>query len=177
MGYKDLVDVLNRNKLVIPSFITERLNEGFANDEEKMAYLVDQTQNHQITSTQMGQLAAAYSFDDTQPVNEEDDFVKAKFLRIDGDGNYVFDVGGVEKTYAPGINPYTSTRNSDVKYGTFSNGYQPNNVKGKKLSKTGDFVWVNGVKQNVWKTKDGTRYVWDGEENQYVKENEIEYSY
>ena len=62
MGYENLEDVINRKKLVIPSFITERLNEGFTNDEEKMAYLVEQTQNHQITSTQMGQLAAEYSF-------------------------------------------------------------------------------------------------------------------
>ncbi len=92
-----------------------------------------------------------------------------KYMRQDENGNYVFSSGGKEYTYAPGINPYTSTMNSDVKYGAFSNGYQPNNIKGQKLSKSGITDVVNGVTQNVWKTPDGKLWIWDGTKNQYLE--------
>lgn len=101
--------------------------------------------------------------------NEGDDFEKAIFSRVDSDGNYVFYIGGKERTYAPGVNPYTGTKNGDTKYGTFSNGYQPNNVGGKKLSKSGITDVVNGVTQNVWKTSDGKLWIWDGTKNRYLE--------
>ena len=97
------------------------------------------------------------------------DFKKAVFSRVDDNGNYVFYIDGKERTYAPGVNPYTGTKNSDTKYGTFSNGYQPNNIKGKKLSKSGITDVVNGVTQNVWKTPDGKLWIWDGTKNQYLE--------
>lgn len=108
---------------------------------------------------------------------ETSPFVKANFMREDKDGNYVFEKGGKEYAYAKGINPYTGSKNPDTKNGTFTNGYQPNNVGGKKLTATGDYTYVNGVRQNIWKTEDGTRYVWDGTENRYIKETEIKYDY
>lgn len=98
-----------------------------------------------------------------------DDFAKAIFSRVDDNGNYVFYIDGKERTYAPGVNPYTGTKNSDTKYGTFSNGYQPNNLGGKKLSKSGITDVVNGVTQNVWKTPDGKLWIWDGTRNQYLE--------
>lgn len=98
-----------------------------------------------------------------------DDFQKAVFSRVDENGNYVFYIDGKERTYAPGVNPYTGTKNSDTKYGTFSNGYQPNNVGGKKLSKSGITDVVNGVTQNVWKTPDGKLWIWDGTKNRYLE--------
>lgn len=98
-----------------------------------------------------------------------DDFQKAIFSRVDDNGNYVFYIDGKERTYAPGVNPYTGTKNSDTKYGTFSNGYQPNNIGGKKLSKSGITDVVNGVTQNVWKTPDGKLWIWDGTKNQYLE--------
>ena len=97
------------------------------------------------------------------------DFEKAVFSRVDENGNYVFYIDGKERTYAPGVNPYTGTKNSDTKYGTFSNGYQPNNVGGKKLSKTGITDVVNGVTQNVWQTPDGKKWIWDGTKNRYLE--------
>lgn len=97
------------------------------------------------------------------------DFQKAVFSRVDDNGNYVFYIDGKERTYAPGVNPYTGTKNSDTKYGTFSNGYQPNNVKGQQLSKSGITDVVNGVTQNVWKTPDGKLWIWDGTKNQYLE--------
>ena len=98
-----------------------------------------------------------------------DDFHKAIFSRVDDNGNYVFYIDGKERTYAPGVNPYTGTKNADIENGTFSNGYQPNNIKGQKLSKTGITDVVNGVTQNVWKTPDGKLWIWDGTKNQYLE--------
>lgn len=91
----------------------------------------------------------------------------------DGNGDIPFE-GGYEVSTAY----YQGNKNADAKYGTFSNGYQPNNVNGKKLSKTGDTITFNTttlggqnktVTQNVWKTSDGTKYYWDGRDNKYHK--------
>lgn len=101
--------------------------------------------------------------DDTK----KDEFQKYIFARVDDDGNYVFIRDGKEYTFTEGVNPYTGTTNPDTKNGTFKNGYQPNNVGGKKLSKTGITDVVNGVTQNVWQTEDGTKYIWDGTKNMY----------
>ena len=62
----------------------------------------------------------------------------------------------------------------------FSNGYQPNNVNGKKLTSTGQYIEKDGVTlqgsktvttQKIWKTSDGTKYYWDGNSNKYKKYN------
>lgn len=96
-------------------------------------------------------------------------FQKATFSRVDENGNYVFYIDGKERTYAPGVNPYTGTKNSNTKYGTFDNGYQPDNINGRKLSKTGITDEVNGVTQNVWQTPDGKKWIWDATKNQYLE--------
>lgn len=106
-------------------------------------------------------------------------FEKAVFSRVDENGNYVFYIDGKERTFAPGVNPYTGTKNNDIKNGAFSNGYQPNNlgtykVNGEevvnKLSKSGITDVVNGVTQNVWRDqKDGKLWIWDGTKNQYLE--------
>lgn len=68
----------------------------------------------------------------------------------------------------------------DIKnYGTFSNGYQPKGIgKYGKVSKYtvkdkngNDIVQkvnINGKTQNVWKTKDGSLWAWDGSTREYV---------
>ena len=93
---------------------------------------------------------------------------------VNSDGKSVFYRDGKEYTFEKGINPYTGTKNADAKNGTFSNGYQPDNVGGKKLSKSGYTATVNGVTQNVWQTTEYTRrgdkthyWVWDGTKNAY----------
>lgn len=76
---------------------------------------------------------------------------------------------------------YQGNINPDAQYGTFSNGYQPDNVGGKKLTKTGDTVNFDtqviygedaGTKksstQNIWQTADGQKYYWEGRENRYI---------
>jgi hypothetical protein len=100
---------------------------------------------------------------------KEKEFKQYTFARTDDDGNSVFYRDGKEYTVEKGTNPYTGTKNSDAKHGTFANGYQPNNVGGKKLSSvSGLSAEVNGVTQKVWTTDGGkTLYVWDGTKNRY----------
>ena len=73
---------------------------------------------------------------------------------------------------------YNGPVNKDAANGTFSNGYQPNNVNGKKLKSSGDTITfdtktlsgeVKTVTQTIWKTSDGTKYYWDGRKNSYIK--------
>lgn len=79
-----------------------------------------------------------------------------------------------------GVNPYTKTINEDIKNGVFSNGYQPDNINGVKLSKSGKTVsqmlgtsgnvgrsGINIDSQNVWMVN-GKYYVWDGSQNKYI---------
>jgi hypothetical protein len=77
---------------------------------------------------------------------------------------------------------YQGAKNSDAnRYGTFSNGYQPKGISGYgAVSKTGDTVTfttqtlsgkTKTVKQNVWKTVDGSKWYWDGRYNKYIKTN------
>lgn len=72
---------------------------------------------------------------------------------------------------------YQGNLNPDAQYGTFNNGYQPNNVNGQKLSKTGNTITFNTqtlsgqrqtVTQNIWKA--GSKYYyWDGRYNRYIQ--------
>lgn len=88
----------------------------------------------------------------------------------DDSGNIIgknFYYNGKLRNYDVGINPYTNTRNDDAKNGTFSNGYQPDNVGGKKLSKTGYQTDDNGKLQNIYTTNDGHYWLWNGVANEY----------
>lgn len=93
----------------------------------------------------------------------------------DGNGNMIYtDSYGNTYKMKEGYNPYTGTYNKDVKNGTFSGGYQPNNVDGNKLSKSGKTGNINGQEQNIWKTSDGKYYYWDGTKNRYYELNKSE---
>lgn len=100
--------------------------------------------------------------------DENGNFKQATFSRYDDNGNAVWYIGGKEVVRQAGANPYTGSVNPDAKNGTFSNGYQPNNVNGKKLSKSGITDSVNGVTQNVWQDTEGTLWIWDGTQNKYL---------
>lgn len=82
-------------------------------------------------------------------------------------------------------NYYSGNINPDVKYGAFANtkdnngiAYQPDNIGGAKLKKTGKTAGqlygknatnssgVNIANQNVW-TVNGNYYIWNGTKNQY----------
>lgn len=96
---------------------------------------------------------------------------------VDG---YIYPTGNV---YEVDTAYYQGSRNPDgMKYGTFSNGYQPKGISGHgKLTKTKKNVTIDtqimygdnkgqkvAVKQNVWKAEDGTKWIWDGINNKYV---------
>lgn len=106
---------------------------------------------------------------DTSWFDSNGNFKKAEYLGETSDGKASFRIDGKTVTYEVGVNPYTQTKNPDVKKGAFSNGYQPNNVGGKKLSKSGIQDYMNGVLQTVWQTKDGKLWIWDGTQNKYLE--------
>lgn len=86
----------------------------------------------------------------------------------DEDGKtYFTNPAGKEEAIETGVNPYTRTKNPDIKYGTFNNGYQPDNVGGKKLTPSGYTDVVNGRTQNVWFDSEGLGWTWDGTKNAY----------
>ena len=123
-----------------------------------------------------GTLKEGYTTTNQSYFDENGNFKKATFSRYDSNGNAVWYIDGKEVIRQPGANPYTGTVNPDTKNGTFSNGYQPNNItiKGadgkpvvKYLTKSGIKDYVNGVEQNVWKTDDGKLWIWDGTINKY----------
>lgn len=77
------------------------------------------------------------------------------------------------------VNPYTGGIHKDAKNGTFSNGYQPNNVDGKPLTESSYKVkdmFTNAVgstgislaNQKIWQTSNGNYYIWDGTINDYI---------
>ena len=68
-------------------------------------------------------------------------------------------------------NPYTGGINSDAQYGTFNNGYQPNNYKGQKLTNTGAVVTntKTGETVRVWTPDNSNFYFWDTTKNNYNK--------
>ena len=91
----------------------------------------------------------------------------------DDKGNKIFrNSDGKTQAFGEGVNPYTGTKHKDAKYGTFSNGYQPNNIGGKKLSKAKDKnglemrTSVTGKEQTIW-TVNGRYYLWRGDLNRY----------
>ena len=94
----------------------------------------------------------------------------------DGNGNMIYiDSNGNKYKMKEGYNPYTGTKNPDVENGSWGS-YQPNNVNGNKLSKSGKTVNYNNQSQNVWKCTDGNYYLWDGTQNKYLKLNSSEKS-
>lgn len=99
---------------------------------------------------------------------------KYKFAGVDENGQYRYYQDDKQVTYAQGINPHTGTKNKDVQYGTFGeSGYQPNNIGGDKLTKTGAIATVNGHQQNVWMKSDGSLWVWDDTVNKYVEHGQF----
>ena len=90
------------------------------------------------------------------------------------------------KKYEVNTPYYQGDLNSDVQYGTFATkdaygiSYQPNNVNGSMLHKTGDTVEVPSQTldgqnivgtQNVWEDEEGNRWIWYGMRNQYIRYN------
>ena len=87
----------------------------------------------------------------------------------DDNGNLIFrNSEGKTQAFAPGINPYTGTKNADAKNGTFSNGYQPNNIGGTKLKNSGMSTSITGKNQTIWQAN-GKYWLWRGDLNKYIE--------
>lgn len=80
--------------------------------------------------------------------------------------------------YAVNTAYYQGDLNSDAQYGTFSNGYQPDNIGGQKLKDSGKkkkitttdrYGKTQKLTQTVWKTADGRKWYWDGRYNKYFQ--------
>lgn len=81
--------------------------------------------------------------------------------------------------YAVNTAYYQGALNKDAKNGTFSNGYQPDNINGEKLTDskreyTFNTKTLNGqgrkVTQTVWlNKKTGKYYYWEGRDNKYIE--------
>ena len=93
---------------------------------------------------------------------------------VDSNGNKVFiNSEGKTKSLGEGINPYTHTKHPDAKHGTFSNGYQPDNIGGTKLKKAkkdGGVLTTNitGKDQTIWEAN-GKYWLWRGDLNKYIE--------
>ena len=94
-------------------------------------------------------------------------------------------VGGVlEGGNAPAVSTeyYVGDLNPDAANGTFSNGYQPDNINGEKLKDSGYDMQITTTKkygadagktvtltQTVWQTSDGKLWYWEGRDNKYIQ--------
>lgn len=90
--------------------------------------------------------------------------------------------GSSDKKYSGNVTNskyWNKEYNSDCNvFGTFSNGYQPKGISGYgEVEKTSEKIDVEGVtltgektvvRQNVWKTSDGSKWYWNGMQNKYV---------
>lgn len=83
-----------------------------------------------------GSGAGLYTFRSEDPDNTE------KMIFTGPDGKKV--------SVAKGVNPYTGTKNPDIKNGTFNNGYQPDNIGGVKLIESGYQDNIYGRTQNIY---------------------------
>lgn len=112
--------------------------------------------------------------------NWEREFALSKQASSSYSGSGSSSSGGYELTdNSSMINPYTNTVNPDAKKGTFSNGYQPNNINGNALSKSKykvSDIFSNSAygktgislsNQSIWQIG-SNYYVWDGSINDYI---------
>lgn len=146
--------------------------------------LANQRANIESTALQLGQDAynnyisqkqAEAQLEEQKRQAERENQLAWAQLRASNSSNYSF--GDTGSNYAVNTAYYKGDLNSDAKYGTFSNGYQPNNVGGKKLSKTSNTITfktntLSGqsqtVTQNIWEA--GNKYYyWDGRYNKYIR--------
>ena len=87
----------------------------------------------------------------------------------DDNGNPIFrNSEGKTQAFGPGVNPYKGEKHPDAKYGTFSNGYQPDNIGGTKLEDSGMRTSITGKSQKIWKAN-GKYWLWRCDLNEYIE--------
>lgn len=85
-----------------------------------------------------------------------------------GVGTMTYNIGGKEVTVKTGTSPYTNRVNPDAKNGVFSNGYQPDNIGGSKLTEGETEALVNGQWVPTYTTDDGAVWAYDAANNEYI---------
>lgn len=180
---KGNIDIAKRQALDklsgdLAAYVTDINNQRESN-KLSVNQLYDQQNNTMATEAYNADVNAAVEM---QKAAIEDGSVNDNFARFtysgrDDYGNSIFYKDGKKYTYERGVNPYTGTKNEDVKYGTFNNGYQPNNLgmyideNGNEvvntLTASGERDYVNGIEQTVWTDKQGQLWIWDGTLNRY----------
>lgn len=118
----------------------------------------------------------------TSLFDDNGNFKQAAVVSVDRVNSYnephmddvvTYNFGGKEVKLRRGYSPYTNTMNPDAANGTF-NGYQPDNIAGEKLQKIGQEALVNGQWVPIYKTKDGTEWVYDAANNVYFNPKDEE---
>lgn len=175
-GLRDVDNQINNTNL---QYETNKSN--LAAQYAKM--LANQRSNIESTALQLGQdaynnyisqkQAEAQLEEQKRQANLDNQLAWAQ-LRASNNSKYSF---ADSDNYDVNTAYYKGNYNPDAQYGTFGNGYQPNNVGGKKLSKTGNTITfqtqtLSGqgqtVTQNIWKA--GNKYYyWDGRYNAYIE--------
>lgn len=145
---------------------SDAYNRAFGEYQQKTA----ESQWQQEYNLQKSQASSSSGNAAKQGGSGDSDFIRFTYSGTDENGKSVFYRDGKKYTFEAGVNPYTGTKNADAKNGTFNNGYQPNNIGGKKLSSVSGYeVYVNGVQQSVWSYDGGkTLWAWDGTKNKYI---------
>ena len=172
--YQDVLDQINKENALAEEI--RQYNESLAEEKrqfnESMAEQKRQY-NASMSARSSGGSGGSGGSGYSSSKSSKDQNTKAAVL-YDTYGKYGTSGGSKEVNTAY----YQGSKNPDCKNGTFSNGYQPDNVNGKKLKKTGDTITIETqtlygqkqkVVQNVWKTSDGTKYYWEGRQNKYIK--------
>lgn len=140
---------------------------------------IEQAEINAAADVQKAQISASASSSNTSSSNSSNNTLLWYFTgAYDNYGNLIFrNSDGKTQAFGAGVNPYTGTKHKDAKYGTFSNGYQPNNIGGTKLKNSGIQTGITGKTQTVWYTdeKDATGkiiskyWLWRGDLNRYLE--------
>lgn len=140
---------------------------------------IEQAEINAAADMQKAQISASASSSNTSSSNSSNNTLLWYFTgAYDNYGNLIFrNSDGKTQAFGAGVNPYTGTKHKDAKYGTFSNGYQPNNIGGTKLKNSGIQTGITGKTQTVWYTdeKDATGkiiskyWLWRGDLNRYLE--------
>lgn len=155
------------NKATLGAQYAKTLSEQQASINNAATQLGLQAYNDYISQQQ-----AYANYEQAKAEAERNYQLQLKSLNSSSFGNY--DSG----KYAVNTAYYQGDLNSDAQYGTFSNGYQPNNIGGQKLKDSGKKMKITTtdrygktqkLTQTVWKTADGRKWYWDGRYNKYFQ--------
>ncbi len=169
-------------------YITNMANEGYSAAKQTEADIETARINAEA-ELEKERISASKSEKITNIINSKNGILSREYIgSLDENGvsvtydtskgttTYLDRITGYSSTFNDDTNPYTNTVNSNTKYGTFKNGYQPDNIgKNKPLSVEDEKAFrINDQVQNVWKCKkNGKYYVWDALDNDYFEVKKV----